>query len=66
MLQPSMAILEQSVQFTQAEKFLDFVAILLCFKIGINFVDSSGQSVFEWCTSQSITLDILCEVSDVI
>ena len=66
MLQPGVAILEQSVQFTQVEKVSDFVAILLCFKIGMNFVDSSGQSVLEWCTSQSIMLDILCEVSDVI
>ena len=66
MLQPGAAILEQSVQFTQVEKIPDFVAILLCFKIGMNFVDSSGQSALEWCTSQNIMLDILCEVSNVI
>ena len=66
MLQPGTAILEQSVQFTETENFSDFVAILLCFKISMNFVDSSGQSALEWCTSQSIMLDILCEVSDVI
>ena len=66
MLQPSAAILEQSVQFTQTEEVSEFVVILLCFKIGINFVDSSGQSALEWCTSQSIMQDILCEVSDVI
>ena len=52
MLQPSLAILEQSVQLTLAEKVPEPVPILLYFKICMNLADSSGQSVLTLQASQ--------------